>query len=148
VALKTVTDASGVGFGGFLQVGGQEIPFAGTFTSQQASASSTEREVRGYAAALAVAAQKFPEKLSGASILIEGDNQGAVSAVNHFRSHVPEINEILKGMFEISAELKSDVIAKWIPRENFTEADALSRLPDPSDWGISAEVFNRACMTL
>jgi hypothetical protein len=148
VALKTVLDASGVGFGGFIQVGGQEIPFAGTFTEQQANASRTEREVRGYAAALAIAAQMFPENLSGASILIEGDNQGAVLAVNHFRSHVPKINEILKAMFKISAELRSDVIAKWIPRENLVEADALSCLRDPSDWGISAEVFGHACKAL
>jgi hypothetical protein len=76
----------------------------GTFTRQQAEASSTEREVRGYATAFAIAAQQFPETLSGASILIEGDNQGAISAINQFRSHMPEINNILMGMFEISVD--------------------------------------------
>jgi hypothetical protein len=148
VAMKTVVDASGVGFGKYLHIGGKEILFTGTFTDQQASGSSTEREVRGYAAALAVTAQQFPSEFKEASILIEGDNQGAIAAVNNFRSPVPEIDQILKGMFEICAEFRSDVIGKWIPRECLTETDALSRQPDPSDWGLAQELFIKVCKSL
>jgi hypothetical protein len=92
--------------------------------------------VRGYAAGLAVAAQQFPQVLSEAAILIEGDNQGGIAALNSFRSPVAEINEVLKGIFEICAELRADVIGKWIPRGELTEADALSREPDATDWGL------------
>jgi hypothetical protein len=145
VSMKVVVDASGVGFGGYLKVGRQELPFTGTFTKEQASSSSTAREVRGYAAALAIAAQQFPLILQEAAILIEGDNQGAIAAINSMRGPVNEINEMLKGVFEICTELRADVIGRWIPRGELTEADALSREPDASDWGISRKVYESAC---
>jgi hypothetical protein len=53
---------------------------------------------------------------------MEGDNQGAILAVNHFRSPVPEINEVLQEMFETCAEHNADVIGKWVSRENLFEA--------------------------
>jgi hypothetical protein len=112
VAIKVVVDASGVGFGGYVHHKGDRLPFAGTFTEAQAQSSSTAREVRGYAATLEIVAQQFPQVLRGAAILIEGDNQGAISAVNHFRSSVPEINQILQGVFSVCVEFKADVIGK------------------------------------
>jgi hypothetical protein len=145
VSIKVKVDASGVGFGGILTEGGRELPFKGTFSESQAEGSSTARETRGYAAALVVAAQEFPSELHEASVLLKGDNQGAISALNQFRSPVSEINEVLKGVFELCAEFKADVIGRWIPRENLTEADALSREPDPNDWGISKEIYEEAC---
>jgi hypothetical protein len=84
--------------------------------------------------------------LREAAILIEGDKQGAIAAINSFRSPVPEINNLLKGVFETCAELRADVIGKWIPRGELTEADALSREPDATDWGIASDVFDSACL--
>jgi hypothetical protein len=52
---------------------------------------------------------------------------------------------LLKEVFEICAELRADVIGKWIPRGELTKADALSREPDATDWGISKELFDSAC---
>jgi hypothetical protein len=147
-ALRVIVDASGVGYGGYVTSEGQTVPFTGTFSSEQASSSSTAREVRGYAAALAAAAQLFPRALRGAAIQIEGDNQGAISALNHLRSPVTEINEVLKGVFNICAEFNADVIGKWVPREQLTAADALSREPDAMDWGIAKEIFEQACAKL
>jgi hypothetical protein len=144
-ALRVAVDASGVGYGGHITSDGQTVPFVGTFTPEQATSSSTAREVWGYAAALQAAAQRFPQALRGAAILIEGDNQGAISALNHLRSPVTEINEILKGVFNLCAQFKADVIGRWIPREQLTEADALSREPDSTDWGIAEEIFRSAC---
>lgn len=145
VVLKVTSDASGVGFGGYLHKGKEQLPFTGTFSKQQAESSSTAREVRGYAAGLEIAAQQFPHMLREAAILIEGDNQGAIAAINSLRSPVSEINDLLKGVFEICAELGADVIGKWIPRGELTEADALSREPDATDWGISRELYDSAC---
>jgi hypothetical protein len=145
VALKVVVDASGVGFGGHMHVDQQRIPFTGTFTREEAQGSSTAREMRGYAAAITVVAQQFPQHMKGAAVVIEGDNQGAIAALNSFRSPVAEINEILQGMFELCAEFQTDVIGNWIPRESLPEADALSREPDATDWGISADLFDQAC---
>jgi hypothetical protein len=119
------------------------VPFTGTFSTEQQGQSSTAREVRGYAAALETAAQNFPERINGAAILLEGDNQGAISALNHFRSPVFEINQVLRKVFQLCCEQRIDVLARWIPRDNLAEEDALSRLPDPSDWGFCASKLHK-----
>jgi hypothetical protein len=138
VRIEAAVDASGVGYGGLISMPGKSpVPFTRTFSQEQASQSSTAREVRGYAGALAAAVQTYSAELKGAALLIEGDNQGAISAVNHLRSPVAEINEELQTIFRICCENGVDVVARWMPGENFSEADALLRLPDPTDWGLS-----------
>jgi hypothetical protein len=69
---------------------------------------------------------------------LEGDNQGAISAINNLRSPVKEINEVLQRIFRLCTENGFDVLAKWIPRDNLSHADALSRAPDPTDWALNA----------
>jgi hypothetical protein len=131
VTVRATVDASGIGYGGFIQAEeGPQIPFMGTFTAQQSAESSTAREVRGYAAALDSAARRFRSQIQGAAILLEGDNQGAIADLNQFRSTVPEINEVLRRVFELCCEVDFDVVAKWVPRDDLPEADALSRQPD------------------
>jgi hypothetical protein len=122
-----------------------KVPFTGTFTCQQAAQSSTAREMRGYEAAIAAAAQKFPELVRGASVLLTGDNQGAISAFNNFRSPVPEIHESLQRIFNICSKNDFNVQARWTPRENLAEADELSKRPDASDWGIDRSIYESAC---
>jgi hypothetical protein len=133
VQVRAAVDASGVGFGGTLRVKDKEpIPFWGTFPEKHAEESSTAREVRGYAAALEVVAQHFTNDIKGAAVLLEGDNQGAISALNHLRSPNQGINQTLQTVFNLCCNGDFDVIAKWVPRDNPTEADELSRRPDPS----------------
>jgi ribonuclease HI len=138
VTVKAVVDASAVGYGGFITVGSEAPePFAGTFSAEETTQSSTAREVRGYAAALKAAAQRSPDQVRDAAILLEGDNQGAISALNHLKSPIQEINQCLRKVFQLCCEQRFDVVARWIPRDTLEEADALSRLPDPADWGLS-----------
>jgi hypothetical protein len=141
----TVTvDASGVRYGGWIEISGQEpLPFSGTFTEQQASSSITEREIIGYVAGLAVAAQAYPQALAESSVLILGDNQGGISALNHMRSSVPLISSALKEALELSAAFEFDITARWVPREENQAADALSREPDASDWGIDPRLLSK-----
>jgi hypothetical protein len=137
-------DASRVGFRGTLQVGAADpVPFMGTFSVEQTTESCTAREIRGYAAALTVAALQFPNQLRGTSVLLEGDNQGAISALNHFRSPNRGINKSLQQVFQPCCDMNFDVLAKWIPRENLLKADELSRRPDPSDWGLTEPELER-----
>lgn len=146
VEMRASVDASGVGFGGSIRVGAEHpVQFMGTFPADQATESSTAREIRGYAAALTVAAQQFPQRLRGTSILLEGNNQGAISALNHFRSPNPGINQTLQRVFQLCCNMQFDVVAKWILRDNLTEADELSRRPDPFDWGLAKLEFERTC---
>jgi hypothetical protein len=127
VTVNATVDASGVGYGGSVSVKGSDpVEFTGTFTSEQAAQSSTAREIRGYAAALETVYQNFPNELRGAAVLLEGDNQGAISAINNLRSPVKEINEVLRKIFHLCSENGFDVVAKWIPRDNLSDVDALS----------------------
>lgn len=95
--------------------------------------------------AVELAAQAASEQLRGASLLITGDNQGAVSCVNNLRSPVHAINEAIRKLFSISAMMQCDILAKWVPRDSIKEADALSREPDASDWGLAPEIYEQAC---
>jgi hypothetical protein len=49
----------------------------------------------------------------------------------------------LKQALELSAAFRFDLTARWIPRGDNREADALSREPDPSDWGIKGTLLDR-----
>jgi hypothetical protein len=145
-AVGATVDASGVGFGGVLS--GPSLPsqsFLGTFSPSQAVSSSTLREVIGYIGAVELAARSFPAQLKETSILVTGDNQGTVSCINNLRSPVPPINAEMQRLFAITSDLRCDVIARWVPRENIIEADALSREPDASDWGIHPDLFGKIC---
>jgi hypothetical protein len=141
----TITsDASGVGFGGQIQLSKrQPVQFSGTFSETQAATSSTEREVTGYAAGLATAVQHFPKEQTEASVLILGDNQGGVSTLNNMRSSVPLICSVLKEVVELCSIFRLDLTARWIPRTELQEADDLSREPDRADWGIQADLLTR-----
>jgi hypothetical protein len=56
-SVMLAVDASGIGYGGQITLPGKEaLKFTGTFLEAQAGSSSTEREVIGYVAGLAVAA--------------------------------------------------------------------------------------------
>jgi hypothetical protein len=107
--------------------------------------SSTLREVLGYVGAVKVAAATWPHLLCGSSILVTRDNQGAVSCINNLRRPVPDINEALRELFRVSSKLHCDVLARWVPREKLAVADALSREPDATDWGLSPDIHEKVC---
>jgi hypothetical protein len=146
IELRLEVDASGVGFGGTLTTNKLvKIPFLGTFTEAQARQSSTAREMRGYAAAIDAATKQLPDVIRGSSILLIGDNQGAIPALNQLRSSVPEIHESLEKVFQLCLQHDFDIVASWVPRDNLAEADELSRRPDASDWGINQSIFGQLC---
>jgi hypothetical protein len=139
--LEASSDASDFGFGGTIQVAGK-TPFelAGSLTESEVLMSSTAREMIGFLRILQLAAERFPEVLRGAAVLVIGDNQGAVSAINKFNSTAPDVAAGLRGIFELCSNLDFDVVAQWKPREELVLEDALSRFPDASDWGLSPAV--------
>lgn len=134
IQIKAVVDASGVGYGGLIQIPGQEdVSFTGTFSPELASALSTLREVLGYVAAVEVVAGSFPESLRASSMLITGDNQGAVSCINNLRSPILGINQALRQLFDLCVANQCDVQAQSVPRDRIDVADGLPRSPDASD---------------
>lgn len=140
--IRVEVDASGVGFGGKVVLrNGTELQVAGTFTDEEASASSAEREVIGYAAAIKIVTEVAPEQVKGRSVLVTGDSQAGLAAIGRFRSTVPLIRSGLRKVLELCAKFDFDVVTRWVPRELLTEADARSREPDSSDWGIASGIL-------
>lgn len=138
-------DASGVGYGGRVVLqNGRELRLSGTFTGTEAASSSTEREVIGYAAGIELVSAVAPEQIRGRSVLITGDSQAGLTALGRFRSTIPLIRSKLQNVLETSARFDFDVVTRWVPREEITEAYARSREPDASDWGICAEILQKA----
>lgn len=93
----------------------------GTFSTTQAAASSTVRELTGYLAALRATAALAPADLRDASLLIVGDNQAAIRCINNFRSSDPTITNLLRQLFEACLAAGCDVQARWVPRHNIQE---------------------------
>jgi hypothetical protein len=102
--------------------------------------SSTAREMLGFFRILQQAAAQLPNLLKGSAVLVIGDNQGAVSALNQFRSSARDIAATLRIIFELCSSLDFDVIAQWKPREELAREDALNRFPDASNWGLAPAV--------
>lgn len=142
VRLEAASDASDFGFGGSLKVAGRP-PFelAGSLTEKEVAMSSTAREMIGFLRILQQAGSRFPDLIRGAAVLVIGDNQGAVAALNKFTSPAPDIAASLREIFELCSRLDFDIVAQWRPREELAAEDALSRVPDASDWGLSAAVL-------
>jgi hypothetical protein len=136
--LEASSDASDFGFGGLIQVAGK-APFeiAGSLSDTEILMSSTAREMIGFERILQQAAERFPEILRGSAVLVIGDNQGAVSALNKFNSTAPDVAASLRKIFELCSNLDFDVVAQWRPREELEVEDALSRFPDVFDWGLA-----------
>jgi hypothetical protein len=96
ILLEAASDASHFGFGGTLQAAGwPSFQLAGTMSEAEANQSSTARETLGFLRILQQAVVLHPDILSGAAVLLIGDNQRAVSAVNNFRSSAPPVNDLL-----------------------------------------------------
>jgi hypothetical protein len=101
--------------------------------------------MRGYEGAVEVITQIYPSLIKGSSVLIRGDNQGAIAALNHLRSPVPEIHARLENLFDLCLRFDFDLVARWIPRDQLSVVDELSRRPDASDWGLTKSVFSQVC---
>lgn len=68
-----------------------------------------------------------------------------MAALNKFTSPAPDIASSLKEIFQLCSTLNFDIIAQWRPREELSTEDALSRVPDASDWGLASRVISDIC---
>jgi hypothetical protein len=138
ILLEVASDASDFGFGGTIKMAGRS-PFelVGSLVEREVAMSSTAREMLGFLRILQKAGARFPEMLRGAAVLVIGDNQGAVAALNKFSSTAPDVADSLKETFKLCSTLDFDVLGQWRPREELAAEDALSRVPDASDWGLA-----------
>jgi hypothetical protein len=146
VVLEAGSDALDFGFGGSLQMQGSPPRLiSGQLSLEEMSMSSTAKEMVAFFRVLKTAVQMEPEGLRDSAVLIRGDNQGAVSALNSFRSPAHDVNAALQKIFVLSYEHNFDVMAEWRPRDLMALKDELSKIPDSSDWGLIKPEFRRIC---
>jgi hypothetical protein len=84
------------------------------------------------------------DKIKGKCISIHTDNKNVdtIIGIGRGRHTLQDINiEIHNTCEENNVHLSS----KWIPRENNTRADNLSRFSDCDDWGVQLWVFVILC---
>jgi hypothetical protein len=78
-------DASEIGVGGTIKIPGRsELTVVATLSQTEREMSSTAREVIAFYQVLREAARQAGKALEGAAVLLSGDNQGAVRAINAF----------------------------------------------------------------
>ena len=103
----------------------------------EAGKSSTWREIK--AAELIVL--YFKDVLRGSSVTCYIDNQNTASIILKGRK-VHELQSLALTIFEFCAKNDTQIHTVWMPREQNTQADYLSRILDIDDWVISTEFFH------
>jgi hypothetical protein len=83
----------------------------------------------------------FNDVLKGSSVTCYTDNQNAASIILKGRK-VHELQSLALTIFEFCAKNDTQIHTVWMPREQNTQADYLSRILDIDDWAISTEFFH------
>jgi hypothetical protein len=91
----------------------------GTLADEEVGLSSTAREMIGFLRILQQAVSRLRDLVSGAAVMLTGDNQGAVAAINSFRSPALDINALLQEIFQLCYKNDIDILAQWKPRRSW-----------------------------
>ncbi|CAG2235155.1 unnamed protein product [Mytilus edulis] len=132
---KVFTDASDGAAAGF--VANSDYIMHKQWLKHEAIKSSTWRELK----AIELSIDSFKHLLSNSLVSFFTDNQNAVGIIQK-GSKVPELQTLALSIFSICVSFNISLHPEWIPREDNEKADALSRIVDIDDWGISFEFFN------
>ncbi|CAC5399205.1 unnamed protein product [Mytilus coruscus] len=95
------------------------------------------REVK----AIELSLDNFAKVLQHSAVTFFTDNQNAVSIIKK-GSKLPHLQGLALSIFNTCVSCNISLYAQWIPREENEKADALSRIIDIDDWGISFEFFD------
>ena len=129
------SDASDSGFGGYSVQCGLDL-VAGQWTDKEMSTSSTMREIL----AVKFVLLSLLHQLSGLSVKWFTDNQNVprIMSCGSRKSHLQ--SEALS-IYNICCFHSISIEMEWIPRTENEQADFLSRVYDPDDWGLSHSTF-------
>lgn len=127
------TDASSTGWGAtFL-----DLKARGDWTPELASAHTNVRELT----AVLLSLRAFRTQLQGRSVLLRSDNVTTVASINRLVGKSPRLNAVVYKIFQFCTQHRISLRALWIPGNDNTTADELSRRPDPNDWELSGTAF-------
>ena len=130
------SDASGYGYGGYIAERLGNVIAHGSFTRDEAEASSTYRELLAVKQVLL----SLADQLKHQSVLWHSDNWN-VARILDVGSAKNHLQDLALQIFSIRVQNDIKIIPHWIPREENEEADAISKLWDTDDWGIDPETF-------
>ena len=130
------TDASGIGYGAYVSEY-SNLEVVGSWTESEKEYSSSWREIE----ALNRALRSFGPCLEGQNIRWFTDNRNVTIIVQKGSRNI-QLQEIALEIHQTCEHYGLCIDPVWIPREQNTKADELSRISDSDDWAISSNVFN------
>ena len=130
------SDASKHSFGGVIisKLGNQIA--RDVFTKIEKSQSSTYREL----IAVKYVLESFSSLLLHEKILWHSDNLNTARIIQK-GSRKPHLQKIAFEIFELCLKHDIVILTRWVPREQNTLADEISKYIDSDDWGIDFETF-------
>ena len=130
------SDASDSGYGGYIVEHG---PYAaqGQWTPEQASRSSTWRELR----AVVMVLDSLGHRLSNSRVRWFTDNQN-VARILEVGSRKFDLQCEVVNVFNLMLKYQIRIEPSWIPREQNEYADYLSRIVDYDDWQLNPMIFS------
>lgn len=129
------TDASQTGCGAWVTNG--DLKMQRNWSGMERKKSSTFRELK----AVEITLKAFAPKLHNKTVQIFTDNKAVVSIVSK-GSMVPELHNLSLDIFLFCRNSNLSLQVQWVPREHNVQADAISRIVDFDDWGVSPEFFH------
>ncbi|VDI58959.1 Hypothetical predicted protein [Mytilus galloprovincialis] len=141
VDIEMFCDASDVGFGGYLtsDLNAKLVckEMSGNWTLRERNESSTWRELE----CVNRFVQTFDNTFSDKTVKIYTDNQN-VPHILRVGSKKQKLQDIATAIKQTCVDSNINIITQWVPRENNTHADKLSRHTDHDDWAIHSDIFD------
>ena len=128
------SDALLTGCGAFVQ--GSSLVSHRNWSTEESQKSSTWREL----AAIKFAIAAFEAHLSGLSVRCNTDNQNVVRIIQ-FGSMVKELQDIALDIFLFTSRRQIQLPMNWIPHDQNSQADFLSKIVDIDDYSVINDVF-------
>jgi hypothetical protein len=135
VSIKVATDASDFGWGGHT-LGGTTTIAHEYFSEWEAVQSSTYRELLGVTRCI----QSLIEICKGKTVVVQVDAMNLLGIVNRGSPRLA-LNILARELFWFCLSHRIVLAIEWVPRENNTLADDISKWLIPDDFSISRHYF-------
>jgi hypothetical protein len=137
VAIRMASDASDIGWGGHTMQGAPEYAHE-YFSEAESVESSTYRELLGVLRCL----QPLMHLCADKFVVFQVDAKNLLGIVNRGSPRL-KLNALAREMFWLGLEHRITLTVEWVPREQNTLADELSKLLIPEDFSLGKKTFSQ-----
>ena len=138
-AVQLLSDAGETGFGATLYVASKSLDFKGVWDANEASQSSTWREMM----AVLLSLRHFQSYLAGQLVIVTTDNQANASCLSKLGSKSVHLAPVLREIWSLSLSARFWLKAHWLPRVFLSYQDQLGRISHTKeDWQINPSIFS------